>query len=155
MGLFRAEVIENARVRQYGSVLLNRPVSYAALTLFFSTIIVLLVLFFVFSSYTRKVQLAGVLLPTSGLVRVVSSQGGILAEQLVSEGQLVKAGQQLFILTNDRSMESSGGAGKLISSLLQARRESLILERAQVTKQFTQSHIVIHIFFMSKINDLQ
>lgn len=135
--LFRQQAIEHANVRQYGSVLLAQPVSFRWLTWMFVAIAIGIILFFCFFSTTRKAQCQGVLLPTSGVIKVVPVQTGTVREKRVREGQQVKAGDVLFVLNSERSA-AAGDAQKTISTLLEGRRDSYRAELKQLDMQTRQ-----------------
>lgn len=136
--LFRQQAVEHAGTRRYGTVVLARPVSYSFLTLLFVSLAAGVVTFFVLFSYTRKVQVSGVLLPTQGLIRILPVQPGVIAERRVQEGQTVKKGDVLFVLTSERASATQGNAEQTISALLQSRRDSFLSEQAQLRLQSNQ-----------------
>jgi membrane fusion protein len=136
--LFRREALENVGVRTYGTVILARPLSATVLTSISVLLAAGVVLFFALCGYTRKAQVPGVILPNRGVVRVVPSQTGVVGERRVREGQSVKAGDVLFILTSERASATRGAAESTISGLMQARRISLQTELAQQQQQSTQ-----------------
>ncbi len=95
-------------------------------------------------STTRKAQTSGVLLPSSGVIKVVAIQNGEVIDKRVKEGQKVKAGEVLYVLRSER--QSQGGAAvtenqqsnvapvdaqKTISAFLQKRRDSFGAELKQ------------------------
>lgn len=133
--LFRSEALQNATVRRYGTVVLATPLSFQVLATMAAVIAVSVVVFFAAFSYQRKVQVVGVLLPESGLTRVVSPQSGVVVQRKVREGAVVVAGTPLFVISNERYSTTLGDAAKGISSLLQVRKESLEADRLQLLKQ--------------------
>lgn len=133
--LFRKEMREAVGGRALGSVLLTRPISFTVLTAFFTSILVVLLAFFAVSSYTRKAQVIGILLPSQGLIRVLPAHGGVVVARYVSEGQAVKAGDRLFVVTSERSDAVNGSAERNVSALLRLRRESYSTEQAQQARQ--------------------
>lgn len=133
--LFRAHALEYGGARRYGGVLLARPLGHTVLATLFASIAACIVIFFGTFSYSRKVQITGVLLPESGLVRVVSSQVGVVVERKIREGQKVRGGETLFILANERASVAQADVEQVISSLLSSRRDSLHAERAQLRQQ--------------------
>lgn len=135
-GPFRSQAIQCAFDKSTGTILLARPMSLTFLTLFFVGIVGAVVIFFVEFSASAKAELSGVLLPVTGLLRVVSPQGGLVVGRFVHEGQTVNAGDLLFVLRNDRTVANGQSAEASISSLLQSRRHSLQLEAEQ---QYLQS----------------
>ena len=133
--LFRTEMREVAGGRSLGSVLLTRPLSFSVLTAFFTAILAALLAFFAGSTYTRKAQVVGVLLPSQGLIRLLPAHGGIVVQRYVEEGQAVHAGDRLFLVTSERSDTANGSAERNISALLRLRRESYAAEQAQQAVQ--------------------
>ena len=136
--LFRQQALDHVGVRRYGSVVLARPVSFTFITSIFVLFALLIVLFLALFSYQRKVQVGGVLLPESGLIRVVPSQAGVIVERSVQEGKEVRAGDPMFVLTSERASATRGDAEQAISGLLRSRRESLVAEQGQLRQQSAQ-----------------
>ena len=136
--LFRAQALSHHAGGPHGRIVLARPVGHAFLTAFFGVFALALVGFFCFFSYTRKVQIPGVLLPASGLVQVVASQAGLVSHRSVREGQVVAAGDPLFTLTSERASVTQGDAQATISGLLESRRESLRADSRQLHAQSAQ-----------------
>jgi membrane fusion protein len=129
--LFRSQVLEHISTKKYGTVILVRSISHRWLTLLSALIAVTIVAFFFFFSTTRKAQGQGVLLPTTGVIRILPTQSGVITEKLVREGQLVQAGDTLFVLSNERSSVNFDNAQKIISKLLESRRNSYSTELKQ------------------------
>ena len=136
--LFRAQAIEHVKARQYGTVILASPISHRVLTGVFVAIALCIVAFFFLFSTTRKTQSPGVLLPTSGVIRVTPVQAGIITEKRIREGQAVKAGQVMFVLSGERNSDSLESAEKRISTLLERQLASLRTELKQSEMQGTQ-----------------
>ena len=132
--LFRSQVLEHIANRKYGTVLLTTPLSHRFLTLLFVGIAAAIIAFFAFFSTTRKAQCSGVLLPNLGVIKVVPTQAGVVLAKHVVEGQLVHAGDVLFLLSSERSA-TVGDAQKTISSLLVNRRNSFTVDQAQLLAQ--------------------
>ncbi|HUG26585.1 HlyD family secretion protein [Piscinibacter sp.] len=136
--MFRPEAVEHSLARSHGTVLLARSLSHAVLTWLFAAIAAVVVLFFVFAGVTRKADVAGVLLPAQGLIRVLCTQAGVVLESHVREGQPVKAGDVLFVLGSERASARHGDVEQAIASLLQSRRDSLSNEQQQLRQQTRQ-----------------
>jgi membrane fusion protein len=62
--------------------------------------------------YTRKVHVAGTVEPSAGAIRVVAPQFGRIVAQHVRNGEAVKAGQVLFDISGERSVD-----GRISASL--------------------------------------
>ena len=98
--LFRQQAIEHVTVRQYGSVILTRHASHLVLTCVFVTLALLIIAFFAVFQTTRKVPIQGMLVPTAGVARVFSSQVGVIKEVHVKDGQFVRDGDILFVVSS-------------------------------------------------------
>jgi len=136
--LFRQQAIEHLSSKQYGTVILARPVSHLFLTLLFLAIALAIIAFFIFFSTTRKAQSQGVLVPTSGVIRVMPGQAGVITGVRVKEGQTVKAGEVLFVLSGERSSSNAGAPQQVVSNLLKSRRDSYDQELKQSGLQARQ-----------------
>lgn len=139
--LFRKEALDHNGHRQYGEILLTSLGSFKWLTVWFVVLALSIVAFFFLFSTTRKAQCQGVLVPASGVVRIISSQPGIVVEKKVKEGQLVKTGDVLFVLSSERSSTSANNANQAISKLMQVRRDSfgaeIKLSKAQAKQRLS------------------
>ena len=133
--LFRQQVIEHVRVRQYGSVILTRPVSHLILTCVFVTLALLLIVFFAVFETTRKAPIQGMLVPTAGVTRVFSNQVGVIKEVRVKDGQFVREGEILFVVSSERSTSDPRSTEALVSELLAQRRDSFHTELQQARTQ--------------------
>jgi membrane fusion protein len=133
--LFREQALRHAADSSHGDILLTRPPSFAWLTSVFTALAIAIVLFFAFFSYTRKAQVSGVILPSAGVIRVVSPQPGLIAERRVVDGQSVKAGDLLFVLSSERTTATQDNAEQTVSDLLRSRRDSLQADTAQQLRQ--------------------
>jgi membrane fusion protein len=119
-------------------VILTRPVSHLFLTLLFLSIALAIIAFFILFSTTRKAQSQGVLLPTSGVIRVMPGQSGVITAARVREGQAVRTGDVLFVLSGERSSANAGAPQQVVSTLLKSRRDSYDAELKQSSLQSRQ-----------------
>lgn len=133
--LFRQQAIEHVMVRQYGSVILTRPLSHLILTFVFVTLALLLIVFLAFFETTRKAPIQGMLVPTAGVTRIFSNQVGVIKEVRVKDGQFVREGEILFVVSSERSTSDQRSTEALISELLTQRRDSFHTELQQARKQ--------------------
>lgn len=146
--VFRQEALTYVRTKEYGSVILARSVSHQVLTGLFALIAIGVIAFFAAFSTTRKAQTSGVLLPTSGVIRVTLNQSGEIVERRAREGQAVKAGEVLFVVRSQRlsgngraANKTDGGATdteSTISALLKKRQDSFGTELRQSAAQVRQ-----------------
>jgi membrane fusion protein len=130
VNIFRPEVLESQRTSWVGEIQLIRPLSLTLLTLGTVAAAITVGAFLTFGEYTRKVRVAGVLVPDRGVIRLMAPQDAVLAERRVAEGQAVRAGDVLFVLSLDREA-ASGDTQAAIRRSLDAREHSLAEAAAQ------------------------
>jgi membrane fusion protein len=126
--LFRLEAIENQRTQLLGQIILTPRVSTMWLSLGAALMAVAVVAFLFLGSYTRRVTVTGQLMPAGGLIKVHTPQLGVVLEKHVTDGQLVKKGQLLYVLNSDRSGDGSNSLQADIARQTTERRGSLELE---------------------------
>lgn len=102
MSLFRSEVFEAKKNRWTGQIVLVRPFSLFALTLFAVCLAAALIAFAAFGSYTNKTTVEGQLVPLGGVVRVYAPETGVITDK-VADGDFVRTGDVLFTLSTARS----------------------------------------------------
>ena len=128
--LFRAQALEGGGRKALGEIVLARPVSFFFLTLAAVGAAGLFAAFAYFGAYTRKATVAGVILPRNGLIKVYSPQAGVVLERRVAEGQRVKEGEVLYVLSSERH-SAQGATQATIGEQVRARRASLREELAK------------------------
>jgi membrane fusion protein len=143
--LFRRESLrgENAAWLGRPAIALGLPVSLsAAVSVAFTAALVSLV---AFGSYTRRVDLKGVMLPRSGIVMVSVPANGWIRRLNVVEGQSVQAGALLYTIDVDTTIKD-GGTQQAIMHALSAQRAMLVTEiqskqtiAAETANQLTQT----------------
>ncbi|WLH49173.1 HlyD family secretion protein [Pseudomonas beijingensis] len=126
--LFRTEALEAQQVQWLGSIVLIRPVSFAFLTAFATLLASIVIIFFLWGSYTKRSTIAGQLLPSSGQIKIYAPQQGRVLESFIREGQYVKAGTHLLTLSSEHYGENSDPIQESISNILRERKLSLIDE---------------------------
>lgn len=136
--LFRPEAVEAQSQQWLGRVQLVRPLSLSLVTAGVMLAAVAVGSFLALAHYTRRVEVAGVLVPDRGLIRIVPSVSGTVAERRVSEGQAVHAGDVLFVLALERpTLDAQAQAQVQRSldererSLKDAARQQQLLVRSQ------------------------
>jgi membrane fusion protein len=123
--LFRPEALEARRQQWLGEVRLVRPVSMSLLVLLLVLCAVAIGTWLMLGEYTRKAHVRGLLVPDRGWIRLVSPQVATVAERRVTQGQAVKAGDVLFVLSLDHYTRD-GGSQQRVHRSLQARQASLL-----------------------------
>jgi membrane fusion protein len=127
--VFRKES-ESARATAWlGRVVLIRPVSFTFITGCAIAFSLALVLFFVFSEYTRKARVTGVLAPTHGVAKIIAQQSGIVEAVHVREGDRVEKDEALVILGDGRAGRAREDVGAAVSSRVADRQHALMRQR--------------------------
>ena len=122
--LFRPEAIRGQQQAWLGSIQLIRPVSFALLTTLVLAVAALVALVLVEGRYTRKAHVSGFLAPDKGVLRLLPQQAGTVLERRVAEGQAVRQGDILFVLSTDRAT-LGGDTQAMVQTSLAARGKSL------------------------------
>ncbi|HMM85474.1 HlyD family efflux transporter periplasmic adaptor subunit [Azohydromonas sp.] len=122
--IFRPEAVEHRRQAWLGSIQLVRPLSLSLLTGAVVVALGLTLATLSWGEYTRKARVGGVLVPEGGVVRLLPPQAAVVLERLADEGQRVRAGDVLFVLSLDRAT-AGGDAQAQVQRTLAARERSL------------------------------
>ena len=122
--LFRPEAIDGRRQQWLGEVRLTRPVTLSALVILMLLSACAAGSWLVLGGYTRKAHVPGVLVPEHGWIRLVSPQFAMVQERRVVEGQSVRAGDVMFVLSLDRQTRD-GSAQQRVRRTLEVRQQSL------------------------------
>jgi membrane fusion protein len=123
--LFRTEAVSAFRPQQYGEISLVPGASSRWFALVGLCVIVGLAAFIGLGSYTRRTTVAGQIYPSEGLIRVTTAQPGVVVEQRVKDGQLVKRGDVLFVLSSDRLGADNLDYQRGIAAQIETRRRLL------------------------------
>ncbi len=122
--LFRPEAVAAQGQQWLGRVQLVQPLSLMLLTTGALVMLLAVGSFIALAGYTRKATAVGVLVPDRGLIRLVPSAPGVVLERQVTEGQVVRAGDVLFVLALDRPL-FGGDVQARVQRSLDERRRSL------------------------------
>lgn len=130
--LFRPESHIPKQNDWFGTVILLQPLS---LRLFSWTVILIAlcaITFMYFAEYTKRVPATGMLVPDLGLITVQSPQSGLVIERRVQEGQRVKAGEVLYVLTSESMFAGGSGENQLLgltsTTLDQLKKRQIIIQ---------------------------
>ena len=106
--LFRQEALDSKRDTWLGDILLSRPTTFAWLAALFFFAAVASLGYLVWGEYTKKARVSGYLVPDQGLIKLFAKQSGPVVTLNVKEGQQVKKGDVLLIISTERT-NSQGG----------------------------------------------
>ena len=144
--LFRQEVAAAQAAQYLGSVRLQRPWSYAAVTSVALALALMLVAFATWGEVNRKARLSGVVVPSQGSLNISAPQAGVVMDLPVREGQSVKAGQVLLVLQTERQSMLGGSVSDTTERAAQqiaTRLQTLYTERTLRELQTRQREQVL------------
>ncbi len=123
--LFRPEALLARQPAQYGQIVLLPGASSRWTALVALCTVLALAWLIGWGTYTRRSTVSGQLYPSEGLIRVTASQAGVVVEQQARDGQVVRRGDVLFVLSGDRMGPDALDYQRGIASQIDARRRSL------------------------------
>ena len=129
--LFRPEALDAQSQSWLGGVQLARPLSLSVVTLGAVAALVAVIAFLTLAQYTRRVTAPGVLVPDRGLIRLVPTAAGTVLERRVSEGQVVAAGDVLFVLALERTQLADADEAQVRRSIDERGRSLVEAARQQ------------------------
>ncbi|CAM3558802.1 MULTISPECIES: HlyD family secretion protein [Yersinia] len=115
--IFRKEVLDNGKTKWNGKALLIKGVSPWIVLTVSVAIILMLVTLLTFGEYTRRINIAGEIITESHAINLFSPQQGFITQSLVSVGQNVKKGQQIYQIDISRVTDSGNVSGKNMASI--------------------------------------
>jgi membrane fusion protein len=129
---FRPEVLAAQNKQWLGSVVLTTPLSFFAFLLFSVGCVVLVSAFLCICTYTKFVRVSGIITPERGVLKVMAQQQGVVIERRVFEGQNVKQGDLLLVLSTDKIMQNDSNTvetNAAIQETIGLRHKSISDER--------------------------
>jgi membrane fusion protein len=130
--LFRHDALNARRAPLHGEIVLLPSVWSAGVAWAAMLLVAGLVALLVLGSYTRRTTVSGQVYPDAGLIRITSAQPGVVVESHVREGQAVRQGDVLFVLSGDRAGPDALDYQRGIASQIDARRRSLEADLARL-----------------------
>lgn len=140
--LFRPEALTSRHVNWLGEIVLVRPVSFVVLTLIAGLFAAMVVTFFLWGSYTKRITVPGQLVPFLGQLKIHAPQYGLVLERFVEEGQPIKQGAPLLRISSERYSGDSRPVQADVSDQLTLRQRSLgdeLVKKQQLQTQERQS----------------
>jgi membrane fusion protein len=121
-GLFRVESLEEQRTLWLGRHTLSLGLPAALLSITSTVLLVATAVLIAFGSYARRVELRGVVLPSTGLVQITSPVAGWVETLNVRDGDNVTSGTPLYTLNTDTATRNG-------DTLLQIDRKTQIKDQ--------------------------
>jgi len=126
---FRKEAVAAQADTLFGAPLIAQAPRMAVLVVALVLVSASFLAFAAWAQYTRKEHVVGYLAPTRGLIKVFTPQAGTVLERRVAEGQVVRQGEVLFVVSSERSSAGTRDAQAAVLGQLTERRESLRREQ--------------------------
>ncbi|MFO1243967.1 MAG: HlyD family efflux transporter periplasmic adaptor subunit [Ramlibacter sp.] len=141
--LFRDAVLKARSARSLGQIILTPRASTTWMVVCSAVLGIAVVAFLTLGTYTRRATVTGQLVPSAGVIRVHTPQAGVVLEKNVAEGQLVKKGDVLYVLSSDRQGSGSREIQADIGQQVDERRRSLQaeIERNRLAEAGEISHL--------------
>ena len=136
--LFRSAALEYRQHQWLGEVVLTGSVRQLTSSILFFCIAAAVVLFLFFANYTRKEEVEGRVVIDNGAAEIFAPTVGTVVRVLVSEGDVVKAGQPLLAVSTERT-SAAGNSRQQITAELNARRSSLENDSQHIASIFDQN----------------
>lgn len=138
MRLFRTEAQTANLPRLHGEIVVRGSWVVWVLTSAVMLCIAGILALIFFAEYTRRVTVAGYLIPVGGVVRIYSPQAGRAVQVHVTEGSIVEAGQALATVADERPDAAGGDSRAKSAQQIQERKsnlESVIKQQGQLFAQ--------------------
>lgn len=126
--LFRQQAIAYQRDPVKGSLLLACAPSHTWFGALAAVVAIALIAYACIGEFSRKAHVKGFLAPNKGLVKVFPPVAGTLLERRVDEGQAVRRGDVLAVVSTERASLSVRAANDKTIELLREREASLVGE---------------------------
>lgn len=104
--LFRKESIDFQGVKWAGNVILNTPITLKFLVMVSSLISILILLFIIFGSYTKRITVQGQLVPKNGIIKIYAPSQGYVEKLNISEGQYIEENGILATINNSKNISN-------------------------------------------------
>jgi membrane fusion protein len=114
--LFRQEVLSARADTAAGAAITIRPVGASLFTAFAAALCLAVLGVLIFGQYTKKERVQGVVQPRDGVAMVMAPEVAVVSKLLVKDGQVVKAGDVIAELRNERFTDTGGGSGSVGSN---------------------------------------
>jgi len=119
--LFRAESLQEQRTLWLGRHTLSLGLPATLSSLISTALVIAAAALVAFGSYARRVELRGVVLPSTGLVQVTSPAAGWVEALNVRDGDTVATGAPLYTLNTDTATRSGDTQQQILRSLAEQR----------------------------------
>ncbi|RLK56366.1 membrane fusion protein [Stenotrophomonas rhizophila] len=135
--LFRNEAIE-ATTQRFGSPVQAPGVGMWLATGFVVALLGLAALFLVTTSFPRKETVAGALVPSRGLLPIISQRSGIVSNVHVEEGAKIRQGDPIVTVSVDSVSDTGESTGATLSGMAERLTQASV-DRERATEASLES----------------
>ncbi|WP_371470327.1 HlyD family secretion protein, partial [Citrobacter pasteurii] len=112
-----------------GDILIQSSLCMTISTIATILLIIMLAIFVTFGEYTRKARLTGIVMPSSGLIKITPKFNGHVTKLTVKEGDHVEKGQLLYHISGEHYDRQGTGTFAIINQSLQAQYAMLTTQQ--------------------------
>ena len=134
--IFRKEAIEAKKNRLTGKIIIHQRLSSYPIHLLIFVTFLAVIVYLSQCSYSRKETVKGYLLPSKGVIKVVSGRKGVLVRLLVQEGSNVDSNQPIAKIRDSQGMTGGVDVSMALKNELQQQRQALQSELSIQTAIF-------------------
>ncbi|PHM72083.1 HlyD family secretion protein [Xenorhabdus kozodoii] len=127
---FRQEALKKKSIPMAGQMVLTSPFVFTVLTYLSSLLVVFIIIFIIFTEYSRKTSIKGQVYPKDGMSKIYSKEIGVISDVKVKDGQFVKKGDILGVIYKAQYINE----GTLQDSL----KEQAILKKNTLIKEINK-----------------
>ncbi|OZM20376.1 secretion protein HlyD [Klebsiella variicola] len=128
--MFRKEAIEHQNDSFHGGIIIPSSFSMSFVAVTTLAMLLCITLFIYFSSYTRKAHLTGIVMPSSGLVKITPQYAGYITRLAAVEGQHVLAGDSVYHISGEHF--NGQGTGTLAAMSISLKAQYTMLASQQM-----------------------
>lgn len=138
--LYRQAFLEAQKLDVDGKILIPASLPLTAFAIASVVVLLALATFLVLGTYTRKAHLDGLVMPSTGMVKVVAQNDGRIEQLLVAEGEVVSSGAPLYRLNGERyDGDKLGSVAELMQSV--KRQQSMLVGQQQQQQYLSSSQL--------------
>lgn len=143
--LYRPEYFEAQKSDNQGSILIDASLNQNVFVAASAFVLIIIIYFVVFTEYTRRDTLNGVVSPTGGIVKIQANDEGYAGKVFVSEGQKVLVGEPLYEIQTERYDEFGQGVKRRILTTIENQIVLLNERRKKEVEKFQHQLEVIDV----------
>ena len=140
--LFRSQAVNFQKREWGGSINFAQPMSRIVVSSCSIIVIIAIVAFGLYGTLNRKAHVGGVIVPKNGALSVTTNLSGAVTQIHIKEEGLVKKGQPLITVKNERIGEN-GDIDTLVMTQLQLRKNGQLQAISQRDNQFYEEDSTI------------